>query len=107
MECVLKTTPATVLLVMGGTHCTEKGTHLATVTEFVYFRCNYVQTIVFSECEENPCQNGGTCQRHVLDYHCQCPPSTSGDFCENIITTSTYTVQLSIVIVFVNDVPWY
>lgn len=38
--------------------------------------------LVYSSCEGNPCQFGGTCIRHGLDNICTCPPATSGDFCE-------------------------
>lgn len=37
---------------------------------------------VFSVCEGNPCQNGGTCQRHVLTYSCTCLSPYFGDSCE-------------------------
>ena len=45
---------------------------------------------VFSECDENPCQNEGICQRHVLDYTCTCPSTHTGNFCEtgNLIECS-------------------
>ena len=37
---------------------------------------------VVMECEENPCENGGTCTRHVNDYTCTCPPRYTGYLCE-------------------------
>jgi deleted-in-malignant-brain-tumors protein 1 len=37
---------------------------------------------VLMECERNPCENGGTCTRHVSDYTCTCPPTYTGYLCE-------------------------
>ena len=37
---------------------------------------------VLMECEGNPCENGGTCTRHVSDYICTCPSGYSGYLCE-------------------------
>ncbi len=38
---------------------------------------------VYLPCEENPCENGGTCRKFVLEYTCECPSGHSGSFCEN------------------------
>jgi hypothetical protein len=32
------------------------------------------------ECEEDPCQNGGTCVDEVGSYHCKCLPGYEGKF---------------------------
>ena len=39
--------------------------------------------LVYTICDESPCQNGGECRKHVLDYICDCPVTHSGEFCEN------------------------
>ncbi len=44
-------------------------------------------TVLTSSCEETKCasivcQNGGTCD----DGLCDCPPGTSGEFCQNLLT---------------------
>ena len=49
--------------------------------------CFHVYTLlimgtVLMGCEENPCENGGTCTRHVNDYTCTCPSGYSGHLCE-------------------------
>jgi len=38
--------------------------------------------VVVMECEENPCENGGTCIKHVNDYTCTCSSGYSGYLCE-------------------------
>ena len=58
----------------------------------INFLCSF--NVVFSDCEENPCQNGGSCTRHVLDYSCTCPPSHTGDFCENGIYSNAISIEL-------------
>ena len=47
---------------------------------------------VLMECDGNPCENGGTCTRHVNDYNCTCPPGYSGDRCEVGQPGNTYTI---------------
>ena len=37
---------------------------------------------VMSECEENVCQNNGTCMKHVLTVTCICEPGYVGAFCQ-------------------------
>lgn len=37
---------------------------------------------VISQCEENPCENGGTCRKHALSYTCVCPPGFNGSLCQ-------------------------
>lgn len=35
-----------------------------------------------NEClEDNPCQNGGTCNNLVGSFYCQCPPGFEGETC--------------------------
>ena len=38
---------------------------------------------VISQCEQNPCENGGTCKKHALSYTCDCPPGYNGSLCQN------------------------
>ena len=37
---------------------------------------------VMSECDEDFCQNGGTCIKHVLTVMCECPSGFIGYFCQ-------------------------
>ena len=37
---------------------------------------------VIEECEENPCENGGSCTKHVSDYLCTCLPGYTGTLCQ-------------------------
>ena len=91
-ECVLQMILATALLVMRELTALSKVLCKCSLT--VHAGTRLVQSlflyVVFSQCEENPCQNGGTCVRHVLDYSCQCPPTTSGDFCETGILSMSH-----------------
>ena len=48
------------------------------VTQLIYF----VYSTVVQTCEENICENGGSCTRHVNDYTCMCSPGFSGFLCE-------------------------
>ena len=58
---------------------------------------------VFEECEENPCQNGGTCTMFAGDIICQCPEglNTVGSFCQ----TSTGLYQHKCV-ALITSFPW-
>ena len=38
---------------------------------------------VFTACDRNVCQNGGTCRQHVFSHQCECSPGFTGVFCEN------------------------
>ena len=38
--------------------------------------------IVVLECEENICENGGNCTRHINDLTCDCLPGSTGFLCE-------------------------
>ena len=44
--------------------------------------CLLFNYAVFSTCDQNVCENGGTCTQHVFEYKCNCPPSHSGSYCE-------------------------
>ena len=43
-------------------------------------------------CEENICQNGGTCTKHVTDYSCDCPTGYSGYLCDEFDGNLFFTV---------------
>ena len=38
---------------------------------------------VIEECEANPCENGGSCTKHVSDYLCTCLPGYTGTLCQS------------------------
>ena len=42
----------------------------------------YILHTVMSPCENNICQNNGTCVKHVLTYICECPDGYVGAFCQ-------------------------
>ena len=44
---------------------------------------------VYSACDQNVCQNGGTCSQHIFEYICECTPAYCGSFCE--MSTSEWT----------------
>ena len=41
-------------------------------------RCQYVN----SECIDDPCLNGGTCEPTKDGHHCVCPEGVTGSSCE-------------------------
>ena len=43
--------------------------------------CNDIS--VYTTCEYNPCENGGTCQYHAGTYFCTCSDQFVGERCEN------------------------
>ena len=56
--------------------------HLFCWVLFGYQNSIYVYYVVFSACDQNVCENGGTCTQHDLKYRCDCPSSYSGSYCE-------------------------
>ena len=45
--------------------------------------CMFVsRSPVMTECEENVCENGGTCQMLAGSVICTCPPHLTGVVCE-------------------------
>ena len=60
-------------------------------------------TLVLLDCEENPCENGGTCTRHVNDYTCACPFGYSGYLCEG---KSQKTKKLTNMLISASVVDW-
>ena len=80
-----------------GKACSEKGNcalraiicsvpvHTCTHETFsssVMDSCKAYFSAVVLACEENICENGGTCSRHVNDYSCDCPAGYSGILCD-------------------------
>jgi hypothetical protein len=52
--------------------------------------------IVFTECEENVCENGAGCKLLAGNFICECPPDYNGAFCEEKGTTAheSYFIHL-------------
>ena len=50
---------------------------------------NCIFCAVYSACDQNVCQNGGTCSQHIFEYMCECTSAHSGSFCE--MSTSEWT----------------
>ena len=69
-----------------GVRCNETGMHSVAVhvTLYASVLLIVITHAVFEECEENPCQNGGTCTMFAGDIICQCPEglNTVGSFCQ-------------------------
>ncbi|XP_062924853.1 protein eyes shut homolog [Mobula hypostoma] len=60
-------------------------------TSFLPIMVTMVQTLKTSSCQEDVCQNGGTCHDTWLpdgagSFQCDCPLHFAGHFCENDIT---------------------
>ena len=53
-----------------------------TLSSSVMDNCKAYFSAVVLDCEENICENGGTCSRHVNDYSCDCPAGYSGILCD-------------------------
>lgn len=45
---------------------------------FTGVNCNKRQ----DPCQPNPCKSGGQCRRQGFNFHCICPPSKDGKYCE-------------------------
>ena len=43
---------------------------------------NAYVSAVFTECDDNPCQNFATCTQHILAQFCECPRDFNGTLCE-------------------------
>jgi hypothetical protein len=64
------------------------------------------EQIVYEECDENPCMNGGECLLHASTYICNCKEAYSGYFCQDqfhsiagvLVGTILATVALIIVL---------
>ena len=88
-----------------GKACSEKGNcalrnrsvHTCTHETFsssVMDNCKAYFSAVVLACEENICENGGTCSRHVNDYSCDCPAGYSGILCdEGLFGNATNVVK--------------
>ena len=58
----------------------------------------YINIIVYSTCDQSPCNNNGTCQYHAGNYMCVCLPGFAGEFCNNTYPSqSMVAVTLSFV----------
>ena len=57
---------------------------------FLLFLC-----VVRSECEPNPCRNGGTCYDVGQGYECTCAKGFRGENCEGIMFTSLVILYFS------------
>jgi len=89
LECVQQTTHANVRLdTQAVTALHEVNCYTIKKPLYILF---YAYCSVISVCDENPCQFGGTCSRLGVQNTCDCPPATSGDFCE--IGVIVYRVQ--------------
>ena len=61
---------------------------------------SYFFIAVFTECEENVCEGGGTCQMLAGSFICTCPPRLTGTRCDlckeknNFMSYSKFTAFL-------------
>ena len=44
----------------------------------------FLYTVTSTECDVNPCVNGGSCTQHGDNVTCTCPVGYTGDMCEGI-----------------------
>ncbi|XP_048747371.1 deleted in malignant brain tumors 1 protein-like [Ostrea edulis] len=58
-----------------------------------YCQSGFVRTTPKHTCQNNTCQNGGTCYqtRPQDDYHCSCPSGYTGNLCETDKNTESIT----------------
>ena len=62
-------------------------------SEIYSFTLLYITLLLeINNCEESPCQNGGTCENGEGSYTCNCEEGFKGDTCEegNIILYSLF-----------------
>ena len=54
----------------------------------IIFCCIQLCFLDIDECEENPCQNEGTCENEEGSYTCNCGEGFKGDNCDEGIDIS-------------------
>ena len=69
------------------------------------YRCTLYFTVVMDPCEQNPCENGGTCQRIEMceDYTCLCTEDYTGQNCEEEGKGVTSDSSIIILVSFLDD----
>lgn len=55
----------------------------------------------FDECLQNPCHNGGTCLNFYGGFRCLCPANSSGEYCTDVIATSSLGLSITLEDLFV------
>ena len=61
----------------------------------------FLHTLVLLDCEQNPCENGGSCTRHINDYNCTCPSGYGGYLCEDQCKKSIAICDSNLFVTFV------
>ena len=88
-------------------HFSKHSLHLKNLTQYYNYRFEFFKSFfittyqvvvlysftVFSECDRDVCQNGGTCRQHVLSYFCDCLPGFSGSICESEETVKYISID--------------
>ena len=60
-----------------------QSTCLAIYNQHVWFcLAGLIMVWGITDCDSNPCTNGGECEINEVGYQCACPPNSTGPSCD-------------------------